>query len=86
MGGMMDGYGMGGGFFGNFFGFGLIFLLLILAIVAIVIWMVKPGDSKDSGTRNSSSENHEGTLKSRLARGDISEEEYDRLKKKLNEN
>ncbi|PBB04832.1 electron transporter RnfE [Salimicrobium humidisoli] len=78
---------MGGGFFGNFFGFGLIFLLLIAAIVVIVIWMVKPGggNSNNRNTTTSSPENHEDTLKNRLARGEISEEEYDRLKKKLKE-
>ncbi|WP_347861117.1 SHOCT domain-containing protein [Salimicrobium sp. PL1-032A] len=81
MGGMMNGYGMGGGFFG----FGLIFLLLFLAIVVIVIWMVKPGGSNNNGTNSSSADNYEDTLKSRLARGEISEEEYDRLKKKLSE-
>ncbi|SDX43585.1 SHOCT domain-containing protein [Salimicrobium album] len=80
MGGMMNGYGMGGGFFG----LGLIFLLLIIAVILIVVWMVKPS-GKRSDDDQTSGRNHEDILKSRLARGEISEDEYDRLKKKLDE-
>jgi len=72
MNGMMSGNGMGGGFFG----FGLISLLIIAAIIFIVVWMMKP-DKKQT-----SSDSLE-TLKKRLAQGEITEEEYDRLKKKL---
>ncbi|MGP4078058.1 SHOCT domain-containing protein [Halobacillus sp. K22] len=73
MNGMMNGSGMGGGFFG----FGLISILVIAAIIVIVVWMMKPGKNQTS-----SSDSLE-TLKKRLAKGEITEEEYDRLKKKL---
>ncbi|WP_089749888.1 SHOCT domain-containing protein [Halobacillus alkaliphilus] len=72
MNGMMNGSGMGGGFFG----FGLISILIIAAIIFIVVWMMKPG-------KNQTSSDSLETLKKRLARGEITEEEYDRLKKKL---
>ncbi|SIS48053.1 SHOCT domain-containing protein [Salimicrobium flavidum] len=88
MGGMMNGYGMGNGFFGNFLVFGLIFLLLIIAIVAIVVWMVKPGsgsrDTQPTGDERGN-ESADDILRKRLARGEISEEEYDRLSRKMKE-
>ncbi|MDP4552311.1 SHOCT domain-containing protein [Alkalihalobacillus macyae] len=75
---MMNGGGMGG--MGNsFFGFGFLFILIIIAIIVVVFWMRKPGSSSKSSSTNSAE-----TLKERLANGEITEEEYDRLKRKLN--
>ncbi|WP_198162786.1 SHOCT domain-containing protein [Halobacillus mangrovi] len=75
---MMNGNGMGGGFFG----FGFIGLLIIAAIILVIVWMMKPNATDKSGSKNSDSLE---TLKKRLANGEISEEEYDRLKKKLDD-
>ncbi|MFC7063589.1 SHOCT domain-containing protein [Halobacillus seohaensis] len=74
---MMNGSGMGGGFFG----FGFFGILIVLAIIFIIVWMMKPGTNNQS---NHSSRNRPlDTLKERLAKGEISKEEYDRLKHKL---
>ncbi|WP_176140559.1 SHOCT domain-containing protein [Halobacillus salinus] len=74
MGGMMNGNGMGSGFFG----FGVIGFIIVVAIILIVIWMMKPKSSQKSSNSDSLD-----TLKKRLANGEISEDEYDRLRKKL---
>ncbi|WP_199256779.1 SHOCT domain-containing protein [Alteribacillus sp. YIM 98480] len=77
MNGMMNGTGMGSGFFG-FFG-----ILIILAIIAVVVWMMR-GANTNHPSQSSSSRSLE-ILKERLAKGEISEEEYDRLRRKLEE-
>ncbi|MDP4553543.1 SHOCT domain-containing protein [Alkalihalobacillus macyae] len=71
---MMNGNGMGEGFMG----FGFFGILILVLIVLIVVWMMKSGS-------NISHNNSVETLNQRLAKGEISEEEYDRLKKKLNQ-
>ncbi|WP_051302298.1 SHOCT domain-containing protein [Salibacterium aidingense] len=76
MNGMMNGTGMDGGFFG----FGFFGILIILAIIAIIVWMVK---GSDGNSPQSSSNRSLEILKERLAKGEISEGEYDRLKRKL---
>ncbi|MFD1363221.1 SHOCT domain-containing protein [Lentibacillus salinarum] len=75
----MTGNMMGGGMSGGCFGFGFFTILIILAVIAIAVWMFKGSDNR--AFRNNSLE----TLKERLAKGEISEEEYDRLKRKLKE-
>ncbi|WP_082235473.1 SHOCT domain-containing protein [Halobacillus massiliensis] len=75
--------GMNGGMGGGFFGFGFIGIIIILAIIAIIIWMMKP--SPNDKSKNFSSNKSLDTLKERLAKGEISEEEYDRLKRKLDQ-
>ncbi|WP_028784593.1 SHOCT domain-containing protein [Thalassobacillus devorans] len=75
--------GMSGGMGGGFFGFGFIGIIIMLAIIAILVWMMKP--SSNGKPKNPSSNKSIDTLKERLARGEISEEEYDRMKRKLNE-
>ncbi|KGP90244.1 membrane protein [Pontibacillus chungwhensis BH030062] len=74
---MMNGQGMGG-----FGGMGITWMLLIgiILIIAAIILM-KAFNSNTSNKPSSSLD----SLKERLARGEISEEEYDRLKKKLEE-
>jgi putative membrane protein len=79
---MMNGGGMGGGFFGT----GFLFILLIVAIVGVFIWMMR---AKTPGNENNPTQNANrhslGLLKERLAKGEITEEEYERLKRKIDE-
>ncbi|TFB25009.1 CcoQ/FixQ family Cbb3-type cytochrome c oxidase assembly chaperone [Filobacillus milosensis] len=72
--------GMGGNIFGNFI-FTFILIIIILLIIAVLVWMFKPSNKNNSDRFN----NNESLdiLKQRLARGEISEEEYERLKNKL---
>lgn len=74
---MMHGYGMGG-----FFGFCSLWGIIIIAIILIVVWMIK---ERKNSTNGSSKKKILETLKYRLAKGEITEEEYDRLKQKLEE-
>ncbi|SDQ80122.1 SHOCT domain-containing protein [Virgibacillus salinus] len=67
---------------GGFYGFGFFTILIILAIIIISVWMFK---GPDNGSFRSSGDKSLETLKERLAKGEISEEEYDRLKRKLKE-
>ncbi|WP_240375649.1 SHOCT domain-containing protein [Bacillus piscicola] len=75
--GMMNGTGMCGGFFG----YGFLWIVIIAAIIAIIVWMRK-GSNTTNQSQSSSSRPLE-TLKERLAKGEITEDEYDRLKRKL---
>ncbi len=62
-------------------GFGGIFMILFwILLIVIVIFLVKKGLS-DSGGR----ETPEEILKKRYARGEISKDEYDRMKKDIKE-
>ena len=64
-------WGWGGG---PFWGFGGLFMWIVpVALIALVVWAV-------SGSRRASGRDAEETLKLRLARGEISEDEYRRLK------
>ncbi|WP_394219484.1 SHOCT domain-containing protein [Halobacillus trueperi] len=86
MGGMMDGSGMGNNFFGGFLSFGLILLILIIAIFFIIRWMMKPNaNERNSNDRARGETRSKEVLKNRLASGEITEEEYDRLRKKLDD-
>ncbi|MET3682717.1 putative membrane protein [Alkalibacillus flavidus] len=74
---MMNGQ-MGGNFFGSFM-FGSIMIIIIVLIVLIFLWMFK------SSNENQTTQNKDSldVLKTRLAKGEITEEEYERLKKKI---
>ncbi|MEL3972069.1 SHOCT domain-containing protein [Rossellomorea oryzaecorticis] len=77
---MMNGGGMGGGLFGS----GLLFILLIIAIVGVFIWMMRSNPKGAGGSPTHNTNNHAlDRLKEWLAKGEITEEEYDRLKRKL---
>ncbi|QTC44060.1 SHOCT domain-containing protein [Bacillus sp. V3] len=78
---MMNGGGMGGGFFGT----GFLFVLIVIAIIAIFIWMMRSNPKNESHHSNQKSNQALNVLKERLAKGDITEEEYDRLKRKLDQ-
>ncbi|MCD5324588.1 MULTISPECIES: SHOCT domain-containing protein [Pontibacillus] len=74
---MMNGQGMGG-----FGGMGFTWMLVIgIIFIAVAILLMKGFNSSKPKQSSSSLD----SLKERLARGEISEEEYDRLKKKLEE-
>ncbi|WP_027445715.1 SHOCT domain-containing protein [Pontibacillus marinus] len=75
----MNGNGMGG-FFG---GMGITWILIIgiLIIIAAIFFNKQSNNSGEKNNQNRSLE----TLKERLAKGEITEEEYDRLKQKLDE-
>lgn len=66
--GMMNGMGMGWGFWF----FCIAGLLILFAMIFIFIWMGR-------GTTNDAMV----TLKERLAKGEVSEEEYERLRRKI---
>lgn len=76
---MMDGSGMGGGFFG----FGFFSIFMIIAIVVVIFWMINPRGTFSSHKRTDSDSFE--ILNRRLTNGEISEEEYERLKRKLQE-
>ncbi len=80
---MMNGGGSGNGMGPIFFGPGIMGTLLVIVIVAIIaiILVLKKRANHNSTSSNKSLE----TLRERLARGEISEEEYERLKRKLEE-
>lgn len=62
-------------------GFGGIFMLLFwVLLIVIVVYLVKRGLSDSGG-----GESAEDILKKRYARGEISKEEFDRMKKDIKE-
>ncbi len=65
---MMHGYGMGG--------FGWLFQLLIFVAVLLILWWVLQNTS-------SRSDSALDILKKRLAKGEIDEKEFQRLKKEI---
>lgn len=71
---MMNGNGMHDGFMG----FGFFGILILVLIILIVVWMMRPGSNRSF---NKSVE----TLNERLAKAEISEEEYNRLRKRVNQ-
>ena len=73
---MMHQYGMGYGYFG----LGWLFQIIILVLFFAVIWWML----KSSGTFGfRTSESAVDILKKRLARGEINEKEYQKLKKEI---
>ncbi|WP_182200146.1 SHOCT domain-containing protein [Paraliobacillus salinarum] len=72
----------GTNWYGNgMFGFSFFGLIILIGLVILVVWVVKNGSSEKSNQANNALD----ILKYRLAKGEISEEEYDRLKNKINE-
>ncbi|CQR47927.1 hypothetical protein BN1058_02261 [Paraliobacillus sp. PM-2] len=65
----------------NMFGFGFFELIILIGVIVLVIWVLKSG-TIDKGKQTSTPLD---ILKQRLAKGEISEEEYERLKNKLEE-
>lgn len=74
---MMYGYGIGMyvvGFFG---------IAIMIGMILLIVWVIKYGPNSGSGTEKK--DQPIAILKKRLAQGEINEEEYDRLKRKLEE-
>ncbi len=64
---------MGGGIFGSLFS--ILLLVVIVAVIYRLFFAKKPSSSKDRDTEDSLT-----ILDSRLAKGEISEEEYRRIR------
>ena len=67
---------------GGMVGFGFLVLILLVLIVLVLVWMFRPSTKHSSRTKSGTASER---LDQRLANGDISEEEYDRLKRKIND-
>lgn len=81
---MMNGGGPGNGMGTGFFGPGIMGILLVIIVIAVIaVAMVLFKNKSNHNTANTDGNNSLGTLKERLARGEILEEEYNRLKQKL---
>lgn len=74
---MMYNGGMGSGIFGLVF-----WVIIIVAIVVVTMWMFRSNSPSDSSSLHPGNDSL-STLKERLARGEISEEDYDRLRQKI---
>ncbi|MFT8311272.1 MAG: SHOCT domain-containing protein [Sporolactobacillus sp.] len=74
-GGMMNGYVIAMGFIGW-----LVQLALFIAVIYLAFFLIKRVNSKSEDTNR-----YELILKERFARGDITEEEYNEMKKVLND-
>lgn len=72
---------MGGG--GGMFGFGM---LIWIVIIGVIVWAVVQATSRNSqgaGSRPASSQAAREILDARLARGEVSVEEYKKLRETL---
>ena len=78
---MMGGYFGGGmGIFGLIFGF-LFFVLVVIGIILLIVWLVRGATriSAEDKTGNKALE----VLGERYAKGEVSKEQYDNMKKDL---
>jgi putative membrane protein len=70
---------MGFGGFGMIFGF-IFFVAIVIGIILLVIWLVKrPGFNTTDKTSTKSME----VLKERYAKGELTKEQYENMKKDL---
>ncbi|RYL87524.1 SHOCT domain-containing protein [Sporolactobacillus sp. Y61] len=74
--GMMNGFGIGMGFIGW-----LLQLALFIALIYLAVVLVKKVNHHHSGN----SDHAESILRERFARGEITEEEYEKMKRILHE-
>lgn len=74
-GGMMSGFSIGMGWLG-----GLVQLLLLIAVIYLVVLLIKKVNDKSDTDRQV-----ESILKERFARGEITEDEYYKMKKILHD-
>ena len=70
---------MGFGGFGMIFGF-IFFVAILIGIIFLIIWLVK---RSGLSTTNSTSTKHIEVLKERYAKGDLTKEQYESMKKDL---
>ncbi|MET1248200.1 SHOCT domain-containing protein [Sporolactobacillus sp. STCC-11] len=75
-GGMMNGYVIGMGFIGW-----LVQIALFIAVIYLAFALIRRVNNKSENTNR-----YESILKERFARGDITEDEYNKMKKILHEN
>ena len=80
--GIMDDEMMGDGMMGGMMGFGWLFMLLPVILVVVLIYALLGRESHDKSS-DYESENPLHILKQRYARGNISREDYLRIKKDL---
>ena len=76
--GMMHGYGMGIG--SGFYGMGLFWILVALITIIAVVWLMR-SDKKSSMAVHQNDVMKQ--LDERFVQGEISEEEYDHKKRKI---
>lgn len=72
---MMNGYGMGGGWFGM----GLWWVLLVALVVVLGVWLFRSMGNSPSAPRESAPD----ILDKRYARGEIGRDEYEQKKRDL---
>jgi len=69
---------MMGGFFGMGFGW-----IIWLVIIVVIVWVVFQFKGDNSGYNNKTSESSMDILKKRYAKGEISKEEFEKMKKEI---
>jgi putative membrane protein len=78
---MMGGYYGGGlGWIGMIFGF-IFFILCVTGIIFLIVWLVKR--SNHPGTENRTESKAIEVLKERYAKGEITKEQFENIKKDL---
>ncbi|MHB1376661.1 MAG: SHOCT domain-containing protein [Candidatus Humimicrobiaceae bacterium] len=79
---MMGGfYGGGLGWIGMIFGF-IFFILVVIGIIFLIVWLVKR--SNYPGVENRTESKSLEVLKERYAKGEITKDQFDNMKKDLN--
>jgi putative membrane protein len=78
---------MNGNWGGGMFLSGFIWLLFLILVIVLIVFLVIKLSSTGNSASSASPPRDESLsiLKERFARGEISEEEYERMKQKLNE-
>ena len=78
---MMGGFFGGGlGWIGMVFGF-IFFILLVIGIIFLIVWLVKR--SNNPGVENKTDSKYLEVLKERYARGEITKDQFDNMKRDL---
>ena len=78
---MMGGFFGGGlGWIGMIFGF-IFFILLVIGIIFLIVWLVKR--SNNPGVENKTDSKSLEVLKERYAKGEITKDQFDNMKKDL---
>ena len=79
---MMGGfYGGGLGWIGMVFGF-IFFILVVIGIIFLIVWLVKR--SNYPGVENRAESKALEVLKERYAKGEITKDQFDNMKKDIN--
>ena len=79
---MMGGfYGGGLGWIGMVFGF-IFFILVVIGIIFLIVWLVKR--SNNPGVENRTDSKSLEVLKERYAKGEITKDQFDNMRKDLN--